>query len=379
MEFSILIEKYQKIAEQDPKGIDHYIKHNVFPLKYTSLDEFVDRQIEVVYSAIKTKEQFESLWEINRQYNHLSKDECLLRIKNEKYGLRTTLVFNNLFIAYKHREAFRIPPFIPVILKPDFLGWKIFLHDAIFEALVFSRRNFVLNKKHLPIVIYGYLTGKNCNHAISILLLPDEKNLTWNRMLVDSSAASSSPDCKPLLNAVEFEFGKAWTKYKKEIIGKQIQPEKLVRTTCSDNFQQKFGTCGFWSFGLVLNFLLNYQENVAHLSDVELVKLWCMMFSGSIGSSQQDAYLGVIVDYSNIVHTFTDAILYSPLTLTDFSRETFPKKIVARFDSSHYTPEEKIAVDNFEKVIYAIVKKWDLFAVFEMKSVIFLKEFSTTL
>lgn len=358
---------FQTKLGNNPMIILSNIVDKIFPIDPLSIDDFVLQQLRDTYKTIGTMDFFNILYDVNRLYVHQKKDECIARLKTKEYGMYNVLILTNLYIAYKHRHEFGLPDFIPVFLYTNRDNWKMELKKNIETALIYSRTNYVLHNKYIPILIHGSL-GSPCNHAISFLMIPNDSTNQWYQVLVDSSAASEQlPVCIPLLQETKQVITKAWLDYYDTLLFQTHSYESRNERKCSSNIQQAFGTCGHWSFGLSLHFLSMTRSNI----NPDLIPIWCETFA-LIAAQKQEKFLDIIADFSYILHGYTHAILFTPIKTKldkgDINIDHLVPALINQLELPSYTSQERYLVKTFDKTIRAMFKKWNLSVYLEMKS-----------
>ena len=243
-------------------------------------------------------------------------DVCIPDIMKTKgvVSIATTALF--LFMA-KYYEKLDFPPFLFANV-----GDNANDEDCVAMLLnVFlqSRFNYILTGKYLPIVVYDGMISKYtvhrtvnyCNHAAMCVYLPSSHPnstiSTWNRIFIDSSAASYVP-CGESLNKYNMWENTALQKYKMAIYHAQNDTDiQINQIFCIGNVQKNYPTCAHWSTILALLFVYNYEYLIDKLNrDPIYLTQWFIQLSNSTDKNMEH-FLKIFLSirkvfYSHFMH-----------------------------------------------------------------------------
>jgi hypothetical protein len=163
-----------------------------------------------------------------------------------------------------------------------------------------SRFNYIMTGKYLPIIVYDGMSSKYtvrrtvnyCSHAVMCVYLPsphpNSTISTWNRIFIDSSAASYVP-CGESLNKYNAWESKALQKYKMAIYHAQTDTDiQINQIFCVGNVQKDYPTCAHWSTILALLFVYNYEYIIDKLNrDPIYLTQWFIQLSNSTDQNME--------------------------------------------------------------------------------------------
>jgi hypothetical protein len=266
-------------------------------------------------------------------------EEIVNMMKGSEYGLDENILATSMIIMFLRHKNLQLPLFIPVLLRSQLSEENItYMKHTLYQALAYSQLNYVLSGRHLPIVIHGSLSdAKDFHHSISLFLLPvtlsfeeqddDEKDFVnperlqndltrWTLLVMDSTRnithGIGKKILKIVLNKIILPAFQSYTSSIKQTLTDHREVISLV--SCSESFQDKYGTCGHWSFAFVLNVLTHFPRYAVHYTDTEYIASWCSQLSQFVSSPEAtENMLTLLADLAITFSKFLFVMLVEPI------------------------------------------------------------------
>ena len=289
-------------------------------------------------------------------------------------------------VIWQNAAEIGVADFIPVICATDERDWQTRFAHRFEQALLYSRLHYIYHGTYLPIAINLSLRFLNNQggHATAYLFVPNNDTLYWNRIFIDSSGASKSAELSVALTKVNTimdtkweEFVKQKEKYQTDIINdldfKDVYENDVAIADCIRRIQGHHPTCGFWSFGFLVNFLYNYNLHPKLMADKHSIESWCTKFQSIVqGEDFRQAYFMKLNQLVITVQKYMRAFVWNRLRAKFGEFDIFwgAHQLNAHDYIKYFrypvTNSDVGAMEESKKYfleIYNTVKKWNLFYV----------------
>jgi len=285
---------------------------DLFPFNYETLHDFGLAQLKQELASI--------------DFNVLYKDFASgKRNLCKREGIMQFISIMCNFLFFKRATYYKISPFIPIYATTGFVDkvWELRLHHNFYTGLLFSRYQYLTRGEYLPIVVQVTMLHQDSNkkvsgHAITVLYIPNNDSLFWNRIILDTSRMSQDryfqQDYQKLLLALDTQwqnFIVEKNKYQvdtvKDLNFKDVFAFDLGDTPCLEEIQGKHGTCAYWSFGFIIHFLYQYKHHPKIMSNANLMTYWCQSFAAIVQDDRiRNTYVEGLIEFLSLVMDLID-------------------------------------------------------------------------
>ena len=201
------------------------------------------------------------------------------------HGLSPLISLTMILTFKRFHELFEMNDFLFCWISIGL--WEMLGSDQIFQQLMASRINFILNGVYLPILIYMV----DEKHALGQMIMPilsEHGNLTWYVIDINSNGESQ------FLEYMKF-IDESLRKYE-EWTSPQIQNKmQRMNSVCWENIQKEHETCGYWSTILIFQFHADWSRIYGPENDlsVDKIDIFCKDLS------KRTAYYVIINRFNN--------------------------------------------------------------------------------
>ena len=219
-----------------------------------------------------------------------------ITLESGVYPVLTTAMYLTI---KRFRDVFKVPNFLYCYMHTS-LNTTTNIQTLI-KNLVFSRWYYIIKGIYLPVIAFY---GGNA-HATTTIFYPSIVNSveTWHIIYINSNGIS-------YINRAETDPEFVMLTYENYLQNQQSNLIDVQVSICSENIQQKYGTCAMWS--LILAMFILIQNNKITLDKygskhINIINLYCFMLSQSATNPK---FIDKFNDYINDLYVSFLILIY---------------------------------------------------------------------